>query len=103
MTARGYYAGYLTSSKTLIRFEIPCVMVSGVTPSASGSWGIIVRQNGSYIVGSSSASESISASNISFTNRDHHIAVEITVSVSDSATNNDTVGVQIGSGTIAFS
>ena len=103
MTAVGYYGGYITSSGTSLRFSIPCTYATNVSSAAaSSSWGIQVRADGGYEVGSSSGSTTISASNISITPRAYqHLDVAITFSAA--RTNNIAVAVSVNSGTIQFS
>ena len=100
LTINGVFSGYLTSSATALRFNVPCVY--DATPSAASSFTIRVRSNGSYVLGGSTSYETVTASNISIvTQGGYSFQIAMTVSASDG--NNHACAVVVGSGTIKFS
>ena len=92
-------AGYITSSKTSLRFTIPLnrQIEDGVTASVSGSWTIAARGENGYEIGSSSGGATVSADSISLTIRSGWINATITGSYT---LNNTAIGVSIQSGSI---
>lgn len=93
-----YCAGYVTDSGTTINFSIPFApFTNNVTGMNFTTLSMTVRQNGNYLVGSSSGRENILTSstiNMSYTLYTSTVRI---VLVSNSAytdvTNNDTVGI----------
>lgn len=95
--------GYLTGSKANLSFSLPLSKPtsSSVSSVSITNLSMIVRQNGQYIVGSSSTYESIDSSNIIAKIRPGWIYVLVTVTANDNATNNDAIGV-VARGTVNF-
>lgn len=92
----------ISSSGTVCLAHIPCGMMDGVTPKASGTWTYGIRCDGLYLAGSSSGYESLDASRIRLWNRGTWIQMTITLNTTRNDYNNNAVALRIETGTVTF-
>lgn len=90
-----YGAGFLTSSKTQVRFTIPLCkpIIGSPTVNVSSDTGFVLRQAENYTHGSASSTY-VKPSSYSFTVTDEGIRVTATFSNTTNAVNNDTIGIE---------